>query len=88
MAQAIRTYSRKQAGVIYRNVKEGKLEMSKAAISAMYDNCDGMDVYNNATADFAQYGIGMIRKTVDAIFANDFDKAQYEINDFEQLIAA
>ena len=32
--------TRKQAGVIYRNVKQGALSMSKKAVSAMYDVTD------------------------------------------------
>ena len=81
-------YSRKQAGVIYRNVKEGKIEMSKTAISVMYDNVGTVEIVDNTTAEFAQEGVTCIRLAVDAIFADDYRLAQMHISDFEREFAA
>lgn len=77
-------YTRKQAGVIYRNVKEGKLDMSKAAINSMYYWAD-MDCY----ADTAEANrLYEITAAVDAIFENDLEAAQAAIDAFSEYIAA
>lgn len=82
-----KSYSKKQAGVIYRSIKSGKLSMSREAISAMYDNVDYVEVYDNKTAEMAKYGIAHIKIAVDAVFADDFETAQRSINMFEQIAA-
>lgn len=81
--------TRKQAGVIYSNVKRGTVTMSKAAISAMYDVA-GID-----TRDFVTSGTDAVRDmverlllAVDAIFANDLDAAQAELDAFSAAYAA
>lgn len=79
------TISRKQAGVIYRNVKQGTVEMSKKAVSAMYDLAGrtfeswerGTDLY-----DAEQELVGMLLNAVDAIFAGRIEDAQSNIDAF------
>ena len=79
------TISRKQAGVIYRSVKQGALSMSKKAVSAMYDLAGrtfegwerGTDLY-----DAEQMLIGQLLNAVDAIFAGRIEDAQSNIDAF------
>lgn len=79
------TISRKQAGVIYRNVKKGTVEMSQKAVSAMYDLAGrtfegwerGTDLY-----DTEQMLIGQLLNAVDAIFAGRIEDAQSNIDAF------
>lgn len=79
------TISRKQAGVIYRNVKQGTVEMSQRAVSAMYDLAGrtferwerGTDLY-----DAEQALVGMLLNAVDAIFAGRIEDAQSNIDAF------
>ncbi len=87
MSSSAKSYSRKQAGVIYRAIKEGKIEMSKDAISAMYDNCDYIDVYSRLTADLAINGVPAIKNAVTFIFEGNYENAQVSINNFASLVA-
>lgn len=87
MSTGTKSYSKKQAGVIYRSIKSGKLHMSKDAISAMYDGVDYIDVYDERTLNMAKYGIKLIKNAVDSIFADDFEGAQMSINLFMEMAA-
>lgn len=77
--------TRKQAGVIYRSVKQGAVEMSQKAVSAMYDIAGttfdswerGTDLY-----DIEQELVGMLLNAVDAIFAGRIEDAQSNIDAF------
>ena len=70
--------SRKQAGVIYRNVKQGNIEMSKDAIALMYEAVDSLDGYYKGSV--LGNAVELLLMAVDAIFANNFDGAQACIN--------
>ena len=48
--------------------------MSKDAISAMYDNCDYIDVYSRLTADLAINGVPAIKNAVTFIFEGNYDR--------------
>lgn len=75
-----KTYSKKQMGVVYRAVKEGKLDIDKRDISCLYDMADGMEVSNTnqmALADTLHYGM---RNALDAIFAGDYEAAMASID--------
>lgn len=79
MAQAMNKFTRKQAGVIYRQVKLGNIEMDKKAVSRMYNDVnDGGIDWNGATNREIQF----LHLAVDAIFADDMAKAQSNINYF------
>ena len=78
----VKSYSSKQAGVIYRAYKEGKIEMTREAISEMYDCVGYVEVYNTDDGYRANESIYAIRKAVDAIFAGDYESAQVSINNF------
>ena len=74
-----KTYSRKQMGVIYRAVKEGKLELEKWQISYLYDCADGMEVFNTndkRIADELYYGM---RNAIDFIFEGNYKSAMVSI---------
>lgn len=80
MAVQMNSFSRKQAGVIYRNLKEGNLEMSQDAVSRMYDLVnDGSGIDHNGSINSE---IQDLRLAVDAIFADDFAKAQKMLDRF------
>lgn len=71
-----KTYTRKQAGVIYAAVKRGDLKLEREAISELYDNADGIEIFNTDDAERANdlhYGI---KNAIDAIFGNDYAFAQ------------
>ena len=61
-------YSRSQANVIYRAVKEGKLNLDADTIRLMYldADCQHVELVNPEA----------IRATVQAIFANNYESAQ------------
>lgn len=87
MSSTAKSFTRKQANVIYRSIKEGKIEMSKEAVSAMYDNVEYIDVYDSATADMAMYGVKAIKAAVTCIIEGNYETAQKIINDFEEIAA-
>ena len=79
--------TRRQAGVIYRSVRQGAIRMSKAAVSAMYDVTD-MDVRDYPTLDTIADEVARLLLAVDAIFAGDLEAAQGELDAFAELYAA
>ena len=79
--------TRRQAGVIYRSVRQGAIRMSKAAVSAMYDVTD-MDVRDYPTLDTIADEAARLLLAVDAIFAGDLEAAQGELDAFAELYAA
>lgn len=78
----VKTYSRKQAGVIYSNVKRGTLSMEKSAISAMYDYAGCAFVSNTNSLAVVEKLAYAIRNAVDAVFAGDLATAQASLDSF------
>ena len=76
-------YTRKQAGVIYRNVKEGNLNMSKAAINMMY-YWAGLECYPDTAR---MLDLDMIKAAVDNVFAGDLEVAQVCLDKFAEFVA-
>ena len=71
----LRTYSRKQAGVIYSAMKRGDIECPKEVISDMYDMAGSVEVCNTGNlGDVENFAAG-IRNAVDSIFAGDYEGA-------------
>lgn len=80
MATNMSKFSRKQAGVIYRAMKEGRIEISRESVSEMYDLVNDGDCIDwNGSANSA---IQDLRLAVDAIFESDYEKAQQFIDRF------
>ena len=75
----IKGISRKQAGVIYANVKRGTIEMSREAVSEMYDRFVG-EVFVGASDPTGQ--IAALRVAIDFIFAGEYENAQAAIDRF------
>ena len=75
-----KTYSRKQMGVVYRAMKEGKLTIDKADVSYLYDCCDGMEVWNTDQQRIAEKLFYGMRNALDSIFSGDYESAQVSIN--------
>lgn len=75
-----KTYSKKQMGVIYRAMKEGKLSIEKSDVSRLYDMCDGIEVYNTNDSNRAEKLFHGMRVALDAIFAGEYETAQVAVN--------
>lgn len=84
----VKSITRKQAGVIYSNVKRGTIEMSKQAVSAMYDMVGEVFIGSQSMADYYGEQIACLRMAVDAIFNDQLEWAQDNINAFSQLVEA
>lgn len=70
-----RTYTRKQAGVIYSAMKRGDIECPKEVISDMYDMAGSVEVFNtNSLGEVESFAAG-IRNAIDAIFEGNYESA-------------
>lgn len=77
----IKSFSRKQAGVIYANVKRGTIKMAKEAVSEMYDMV-GEAFVSASDASSIENRIAAIKNAVDFIFAGDIESAQASVDRF------
>lgn len=84
----VKGISRKQAGVIYANVKRGTIEMSREAVSEMYDMVGEVFIGSQSMADYYGEQIACLCLAVDAIFNGQLDWAQDNISSFEKRYAA
>ena len=84
----VKSITRKQAGVIYSNVKRGTIQMSKQAVSAMYDMAGEVFIGSQTQADIIGEQIAALRLAIDAIFDGNIEWAQDNINAFSQLVEA
>lgn len=84
----MKSISRKQAGVIYSNVKRGTIHMSRQAVSEMYDMVGSVFIGSQSMADYYGEQIAALRLAVDAIFNDQIDWAQDNISSFEKRCAA
>ena len=84
----VKSITRKQAGVIYSNVKRGTIQMSKQAISAMYDMVGEVFIGSQSMADYYGEQIAALRLAIDAIFDGNIEWAQDNIDAFSQLVEA
>ena len=84
----VKSITRKQAGVIYSNVKRGTIQMSKQAVSAMYDMVGEVFIGSQSMADYYGEQIAALRLAIDAIFDGNIEWAQDNINAFSQLVEA
>lgn len=75
-----KTYSKKQMGVVYRAMKDGKLSIEKADVSYLYDMCDGMECWNTDDSKRAEKLFHGMRVALDAIFAGEYETAQVAVN--------
>lgn len=64
--------TRKQAGVIFKNYKQGNLNLTDADVKFLYDSLVG-DSYPDATM---QDVYSKAHKAVDACFAEDYEEAE------------
>ena len=81
----MRTITRKQAGVIYANVKRGAIEMSREAISGMYDMVGEVYVGCTSTAGAVAEQVAALKNAIDFIFDGDMKSAQSSIDRFAAL---
>ena len=69
-------FTRKMAGVLYRAVKEGKLQMDRRLVNTMYAYADMYTVSEGSEAE-KEKGF---KDAVDAVFAGDYEAAQASID--------
>lgn len=84
----MKSISRKQAGVIYSNVKRGTIKMSKQAVSEMYDMVGEVFIGSQSMADYYGEQIAALRLAIDAIFDGNLEWAQDNIDSFDKRCAA
>lgn len=70
-------FSKKQIGVIFANVKQGKLKAEKWYMSRMYDLADYYGYDDNRSVEAEERAIKSILK---AVFDGDLDAAQDRID--------
>lgn len=75
MGFEVKTYSRKQAGVIYSAMKRGNIEVEQDVISEMYNLVGGVEVYNTNDASYIESFALSIKGAIDSIFSGDFASA-------------
>lgn len=77
----MKAYTRKQMGVIYRAMKEGKLTIDKADVSYLYDWADrDYQVFNtNDQRQFDAMHYGM-KNAVQFVFDGNYESAQVSID--------
>lgn len=80
MSYEIKTYSQKQANVIYSAMKRGDIEVPQSVISDMYEMVGCAEIFNTNDAAYIQEFAAAIKNAVDAIFSNDLESAQNSIN--------
>lgn len=81
MSQMMNSFSRKQAGVIYSANKRGDITVDQGTISYMYDLTEGgVDFNGSKNSDIQSFCLA-----IDAIFDNDYEKAQKHINDVAMI---
>lgn len=71
--------SRKQAGVIYGNWKRGNLVATDETIHYVYDH---VDMYSMHVQSWQVDMVNALRGCIDAIFANDYETAQSQLDRF------
>ena len=67
--------SRKQIGVIYSNYKKNNLKLSEDIVSWLYNSCVERRYNDNNINSF----LAGVKKAIDLIFENNFEKAEHEI---------
>lgn len=74
---AYSNFTRKQAGVIYRAIKEGKVTLSDAGIKMMYGQADAHINHDVVLDDVESY----LRHAVDSLFNGNIEEAQKNVDD-------
>jgi hypothetical protein len=77
MAMYYESITKRQAGVIFSANKQGKINFSDTAIKYLYRNFVEVRGINNNHSQQDVYD--RVKKTVDLIFANDYEEAQKEL---------
>lgn len=76
-------YTKKQAGVIYSNIKRGNLTVPKGFVKAMYDMVGHWNDYAfRHESDFNQKVCHQVNRILDFIFEGRYDLCQYIIDGY------
>lgn len=70
-----KTYTRKQAGVIYSAMKRGAIEVSQDVIGRMYDMAGSVEIFNTSQLEGIEKFAAGIKIAIDEIFADDYEAA-------------
>lgn len=81
-AEMFKGISKKQAGVIYGNWKRGNLVATEATIHDVYDH---VDMYTQHVQSWQADMVNALRGCIDAIFANDYETAQAQLDRFATI---
>lgn len=71
----IKTYSRKQAGVIYSAMKRGDIDATASVISTMYNWAGSVEVFNTNDSGMVEEFAADIKNAIDFIFADNYAAA-------------
>lgn len=82
MGFEIKTYSRKQAGVIYSAMKRGDIEVAPYVISEMYDMVGRVEIYTTNESEYVQEFAAGVKLAIDYIFENDYERATKTLQKF------
>ena len=79
--EAMKMFSRKQMGVVYRAMKEGHITIEKSDVSYLYDFADSdFQIFNTSDKElFEKMHYGM-KNAVQFIFDGEYESAQVSIN--------
>ena len=77
-------FTKKQVGVIYRNYKEGTLEMADNTMKEFYKLADFYGFDDNRNIERREH---VIKNILNAIFENDIEKAQKNVCYYEECFA-
>lgn len=72
--------TRKQVNVIFANYKKGNLKIDRELISKLYDNADLSGWQAQERMNQSSFWFNAIFNAIEAIFNNDFETAQKNLN--------
>ena len=75
--------TRFEAGVIYKAMKQGLVNITKQAVSRLYNECDKMFMYASERYDQNHVYYDAVNLTVGAILTGNYGLAQKQIARFE-----
>ena len=70
-----KTYTRKQAGVIYSAMKRGAIEVSQDVIGRIYDMAGSVEIFYTSQLEGIERFAAGIKIAIDEIFADDYEAA-------------
>ena len=82
----VKSYTNKQANVLYHAAKEGFIRVSQGVIATLYENVDSITCYSTHDYGEVKEAVACVRKAVTAIFIGDYMCAQRCIDDYTLIM--